>query len=340
MRLLTLLILVFFTSFLTFRGKKYVFSELIFLISGFIAGMFIKGIERDIYTFFELSLLGFFGLVYGMSIDVTRVIKSSPGAVKKAIIEVLLGAFLILLFFSLLHYHLLFSEKLAIAVFVLIGASPYFVKDTPREVVISSFFVPAVVATITGIIHFHFFDFIVLFVILLVIAYVIKYTFSNEKDTVIALSVILGSAVIIPYVALRYHESPFFYAFLLGIVIINVMRNKDMMSLILRFQDDEKMFFLVFLFMVGLSTRITKEVIFYAIIIYFVKVMFKGMMVKLFHSGKNIRYYIAQGGIGLVMMVDILGPEHLLTGVGASLVTAYFFNLLFMALMSFRENYR
>ncbi len=338
MRLFSLLILVFFASFLSFKGKKYIYSQLVFLLAGLVLGFFVKGLEKDVYTFFELSLLGFFGLLYGMSVDVFKVIKTSPESVKKGVIEVLAGMILILVLFAVFHARLLLRERLAITAFILVGASPYFFKDVSRDVIVASFLIPGIVALVAGFWHFSLLKFFILMIVLPVLAYIIRLSFYMNGDFIMSLSTVVGAAVIVPYIAIKYHESPFFYTFLLGI-FVNILTGGRIVDFIYKLKDEEKMFFLVFLFLVGMFTRITFIAAFYGFIVYLIKVMFKAGITKFLYGGKGLFYYISQGAPGLVIMIDLLGPGKLLTGVGAILIMAYLFNLLVIAGVYFRERY-
>ena len=86
-------------------------------------------------------------------------------------------------------------------------------------------------------------------------------------------------------------------------------------------------------------TRITFIAAFYGFIVYLIKVMFKAGITKFLYGGKGLFYYISQGAPGLVIMIDLLGPGKLLTGVGAILIMAYLFNLLVIAGVYFRERH-
>ncbi len=337
MRLFVLLTLAFFASFLSFRGQRYVFSELIFLVLGLLIGRFVKGVSHNIYLFFELFLLGFFGIIYGMSIDVARLFKTSLSSVKRAFIEVISGVFLLLLLTSLLHPRISFWQEMAVISFILIGASPYFIKGSDREEVVAVYFLPAIITTLVGIFHFHFKEFLILMVLLVIIAVLMRLAEGKASDVTTSLSIVLGGAVLVPYMAIRYGESPFFYAFFLGFILNNVLKSRRIMKLLFTFKEDERLFFLVFIFIVGLSAQINVKVVKIAIIIYVVRVLFKIISAKTIYSSKNIMYHISQGGIGLIIAVDALGPGNLLSGVGASLVFAYLLNLIVVSTGSIKR---
>jgi len=336
LRLFALVLIAFFASFLSFRGQKFVVSEFLFLASGLIGGLYIKGLEPGTYRFFELFLIGFFGIIYGMSLDLSMILKSAQKSLKLAFMEAFLGIVYLIVVSLVLHPHgITLTEKLAILAFVIVGASPYFIVSLAREEIIASFFLPAIVALALGLAGFHRSS-LIMFGAVLVTGIILKVTEDRAPDTTTALSIVMGGSIIIPYIAIHYDQSPFFYSFIMGILLTNLLRSKRLLELLLKLKEDERLFFLVFLFMIGLFTNVNTEVIKKSLIIFALRVFYKIAISRGLYNSKDDHHFVSCGALSLIIAIDVLGHGEILRGWGAAIVIAYFINIVFTGIFTLK----
>ena len=328
MRLFVLVLLAFFASFLAFRRERFAISEFLFLLTGIIVGMYVKGLETETYKFFEVFLIGFFGIIYGMSLDISAVIRSSKRSLQLAFLEFVAGLFYMLVISIIFHPHnITLNDKIAILAFIMISASSYFIESLDRERIVASFLLPAIVSLVIGFFTFNYKGFLVLLGTLIISGLVLKISEDRAEDTTMALSIILGAAILIPYIALRYGQSPFLFSFLLGLFLTNLLKSKRLLDLIIKLKEEERMFFLAFLFMIGLFTNLSLEAIKIGIVIFLLRLFYKITVSRIVYSTRDVRHFVSQGALSLVIAMDLFGHGAILKGWGASIVMAYLFNI-------------
>ncbi len=321
MILFPLAFLLFSTSFLVFKQKKFFVSELLFISAGLLFGYILK---HKIDISFRLLLYlstGFFGLLYGISIDIRRLSSTSTRLFAPFLeFTVIFLVILIILKAFSIHY----PTSFYFALFSTISASPYIFlsRKYDKRALMHSYIQPIFVFMLLPFLNINLYNMITGSIIfLLIILYL--YFIARANVSYSAISQIAGLCIIAPTIGFKLKISPLFLSFLIGIVISNnhIFLNIKKKSLAL--MNVEKMFYLVFLFM--LSYLMSFNFLIPVIVVVAVRLILKILSARTFYPKSNVMTFVPQGGIAL----SLLGDYYIMYN-----NTSLFFAGMFMAVLS------